>query len=60
MEGYDNHNVCVCVCVCVLPLDLRGYRLSLSRSVFSGWNMIYENPELKDFFYQCNAKKTNF
>ena len=52
--------MCVCVCVCVLPLDLRGYRLSLSRSVFSGWNMIYENPELKDFFYQCNAKKTNF
>ena len=54
MEGYDNHNVCVYV----LPLDLRGYKLSLSRRVFSGWNTIYENPELKDFFINADEEKT--
>ena len=45
--GCDNYypkhrqsNHPVCVCVCVLPLDLRDYKILLSRQAFDGQNWI--------------------
>ena len=42
-EGYSDHPVlyvCLYVCVCVLPLDLRDYKISLSRQTFNGQNRV--------------------
>ena len=40
MEVYSNHTVCVCICV--LPLDLRDYKILLSRWAFNRWNGMWK------------------
>ena len=34
VEGYGNHTVYVYLCVCVLPLNLRDYKILLSRQSY--------------------------